>query len=286
MGRELRRLRALAGLQQAEAARLAETSPQSIGRMEDGQYTRITSFQVSALCNAYRATKIERKIILALLTEARAAHKGQAEGGWWRAYADDFPADFDHYLALEDAALRTIIWKLAVVPGLLQIPSYRRAVAWSEHPEWSPEQVQKSIEISIRRQGRLDDPNFSMNVLLSEYVLHDLIGGKGVMRDQLYHLADVCERPNVSIRVVPYNASSHPGAVSGSFTLLEFPELQSTKKPEPPVVYVEGYTGALYLEQEAQILKYRRAVDQIGRVALDTDDTKRLILATAEEYEA
>ncbi|MEV4238723.1 helix-turn-helix transcriptional regulator [Nocardia sp. NPDC049737] len=81
LGRELRRLRTVKGMYQAEAARLAETSPQSIGRIEEGRSTRITSFQINALCDAYGATDDERRILLGWCRRCGPRGSGAAAGG-------------------------------------------------------------------------------------------------------------------------------------------------------------------------------------------------------------
>ncbi|MFI6774616.1 helix-turn-helix domain-containing protein [Nocardia sp. NPDC050412] len=282
LGRELRRLRTVKGMYQAEAARLAETSPQSIGRIEEGRSTRITSFQINALCDAYGATDDERRILLGLVQEVRAAR--ERGGGWWRSYADQITGDFDHYLALEEAASRLTAWKVAIVPGLLQTPDYRRAIAWAESPELPTEQIERRIEWLIRRQRRLEDPSLTVEVLLSEAVLREEVGGPAVLAEQLHRLAEVGALPNVSIRVVPFNARNHLGVLVGSCFLMEFPPLPQSKLVEPPIVYVEGYAGDLYLEREEEVGHYRTALAEIGRVALDESESRRKILAIAKEY--
>ncbi|MBF6066051.1 helix-turn-helix domain-containing protein [Nocardia terpenica] len=282
LGRQLSKLRERAKIKQAEAARLIGVSPQSISRMEDGLTGRVNDLFLNTLCNAYSATGEEREIILKLAEDVRTT--GKKGGGWWRRYADAIPDGFDHYLALEDAASRITAWKLAIVPGPLQTKSYRRAVIWAETPDLSPEVVDMRLEIAARRRARLDDPQFTMDALLSEAVIRDRIGGAGVMKEELYHLVTIGEQPNVSIRIVPFDAPGHHvGAVTNSFVLLEFPELQSTKLPEPPVVYIESYLGAAYLELESEIRQYRHAATEISRVALDSDESRRMILAAAEE---
>ncbi|WP_433197799.1 helix-turn-helix domain-containing protein [Nocardia sp. CA-107356] len=283
LGRELRRLRTAKGMTQAEAARAGETSPQSIGRIEEGQSTRVTKMMVNALCDAFDATNAERRTLLGLVSEVRAAR--EHGGGWWRAYADaDLPSGFDHYLALEEAASRLTAWKVTVVPGLLQTPEYRRALAWSEIPELSPEVIEGRIELAARRQTRLEDPELSVDVLLSEAAVRDRVGGPGVTADQLRHIVAASERPNVSVRVVPFSAPRHLGALVGSFILLDFAELPQSKLTEPSIVYVEEYAGDLYLEREEEVDRYRNALREIDRVALDHHMSRDLILAVAKEY--
>ncbi|MFE3444844.1 helix-turn-helix domain-containing protein [Nocardia sp. NPDC059180] len=281
LGRELRKLRERAGISQSAAARAIELSPQSIGRIEEGHGTRVSSLQVNALCDRYTASDRDRRVLLGLLQEFRTAQK--SGGGWWRAFADQLSAGFDHYLALEDAANRITAWKSAIVPGLLQTPEYRRAVAWAESPDLDTETIEGRIAMATRRQSRLDDPGFTMDVLLSESVLHEQMGGPAVMADQLDLLAQATERPNVSVRVVPFNAASHPGALVGNVLLLEFPALSVSKEPEPPVIYVEGYTGDLYIESDPELAQYRQALRDIQRVALDQDRSRRRLLDVAKE---
>ncbi|WP_167354975.1 helix-turn-helix domain-containing protein [Nocardia africana] len=276
MGRELRRLRNNKGMGQSQAARIAETSHQTIGRIEEGQTTRITSLQVNALCDSYGASDEERRICLDLVKEIRASREGKVTASWWRAYADAQDSGFNHYLALEDAASSLTVWKTTIVPGLLQTPAYRRAMGWAERPDMSSDQLERRIEWQTRRQARLNDPNLQLTALLYEAVLLEQVGGSAVYAEQLEQLALLSELPNVCIRVVPFGASSHLGAYVGSFMLLEFPDLLSGL-PQPPIIYVEGWAGDLYLEREAELRKYSRALREIARVALTEGESLALI---------
>lgn len=276
LGRELRRLRNNKGMGQSQAARIAETSHQTIGRIEEGQTTRITSLQVNALCDSYGATDEERRICLDLVKEIRASREGKVTASWWRAYADAQATGFNHYLALEDAANHLTVWKTAIMPGLLQTSSYRRTMAWTEYPDMSTDHLERQIEWQTHRQERLADPDLQMTVFLYETVLYEQVGGAAVFDEQMRHLLTVATYPNVCVRVVRFTASSHLGAYVGSFMLLEFPDLVSGL-PQPPIVYVEGWTGDLYLEREAELQRYNQALREIDRVALTEADSVALI---------
>lgn len=69
---------------------------------------------------------------------------------------------------------------------------------------------------------------------------------------------------------------------------MEFPPRSSpgvkTKWIEPPVVYVEGFTGALYLDQVDKADRYRSALVEIKRRALDEECTRDLLAHNAKEY--
>ena len=90
--------------------------------------------------------------------------------------------------------------------------------------------------------------------------------------------------PNISIRIVPHRIGSHLGLLTGSFVLMEFSSHSISRLAEPPVVYVQGYTGALYLDQESEIAQYRQALSRIDRVALGEDESRELLLKAAREY--
>ncbi|MFF2549560.1 helix-turn-helix domain-containing protein [Nocardia sp. NPDC058058] len=279
LGRLLAHHRKQAGLTVYAAAQLVETSQQTMGRVEDGLKAKVPQLWIHALADAYGVGDDDRRIMIGLAQEL-----AQAQKNWWRAYADEMNPKFDHLLGLEQAARRLSIWRSALVPGLFQTPEYRRSIAWTESPEMAPEQVEKRVEMALRRQTRLHDAGFAVDVLLSECVLRDRIGGAAVMGGQLRRLAELTELPNTTIRVVPFDTSAHLGSLVGSFTLLEFPKLPATGMTEPPVIYVEGYAGDLYLEREPEVRRYRDAFGEIGRVALDGDTTRQLMLSLAKEY--
>lgn len=281
-GRELRRLRMRAGKSQTAAGKAIEVSPQTIGRMEDGLPTKLSRVYVNALCDEYGASAAERERLLTLAAEVEEAKK--AGNGWWRSYP--VAPTFDHYLGLEDAAQKITTFQLTLLPGLLQISEYRRDMIWVAHPHMPTDEVERRIELAARRQAKLDEDGFEMEVILSEAVLRHQVGGRPIMARQLRHLIDASCRPDISIRVIPLRADGHIGLQVGSFVLFDFPPLPSSRMIEPPVVFVEVYAGHLYLEREAETRRYQGALDRLRPVALNEEDTRSLILEILKEFEA
>ncbi len=282
LGRRLTQHRLRAKLNRSQAAKIVETSLQTFGRLEEGQRPIITDIWINLLADAYRVSQPERRELLALAQEMRASQK--AGGNWWRGYADDgMSADFDHYMNLEQSARRMTTWHLALLPGLLQTPDYRRANAWAEVPTRDHDAIEGLVRLAVNRQARWSDPSFEFEVLLSEAVLHHQVGSRAVMIEQFERLLEVMQLPNVTIRIIPFAASSTIGLIVGPFVLMEFAPLPTTKIIEPPVVFVEGYAGALYLELEGDVQLYRGAVSELRRVALGEAETRDLILAAMKE---
>lgn len=185
LGRLLRAHRIRTGKSQLAAGLHIEISPQTLGRLEDGQKIKISTVQIASLLDYYGIVEpsAERTEALGLWEEVkqeiRATKLNQSSAGWWRAYSDQYANHFDHYLSLEATARRVTIFHLALIPGLLQHPDYRRAMIRIGFPDLSAVDVERRLELAARRQAMLVDraDSFSMKCLLSEAVLRHRPGG-------------------------------------------------------------------------------------------------------------
>ncbi|WP_327151414.1 helix-turn-helix domain-containing protein [Nocardia sp. NBC_01329] len=282
LGRQLRKLRERNSITQSAASRIAETSPQSYGRLEDGRQTKVTDLALNALANAYGATDSERRLLLGLAQEIRSA--AASGSGWWRTYADAIAEGFDHYLALEEAANWVTSWQTAVVPGLLQTREYRRALTWAAFPDRSPDEVERILDVVQRRQDLLHREGFRFEALLSEAVVRYRVGGPSVMSDQARALIAQSEDDGVEIRIVPSSEQYPVGLVAGSFVLFSFPLLPTSKLQEPPVVYKEGLAGDLYMERDIEVERFSDEARRIRHVALSPTASRDLMLRVSKEH--
>lgn len=89
----------------------------------------------------------------------------------------------------------------------------------------------------------------------------------------------------MSLRVVPFGAGLHHGIMSGTFELLRFPLNGNGQDTEPPTVYVESFTGALYLDKPHEVARYDTAFKNIWESALDERASQELISQVARERE-
>src|SRR6266702_5425520 len=105
LGRRLRDLRAKAGKSKLSAALRIDISRQGLGRLEEGEFIRISSVQYQALLDFYEVDEEAREEVLGLIEEVKAA-KGDSLGGWWRAYADVVNPHFNYFMELEQACSR------------------------------------------------------------------------------------------------------------------------------------------------------------------------------------
>lgn len=286
LGRRLRDLRLKAGKSLLAAALTIEVSKQTIGRMEEGEVVRIFTAQFRDLLEFYEVDDEAKAEVLGLIEEVKAS-KGDPSVGWWRAYADVVNPHFDHFMELEQACSRLTTFQLTMLPGLLHTNAYRRWIMKATDPDISADEEMRHLELIERRQRKLaEGEGFSLEALFSESALRHQFGGREVMAEELRHLTSVGELSNVSIRVIPFDAGPHLGLVAQSFTLFEFPSIHAGRTPERPVVFVEGFTGSLFLEDGQVIERHRSAVEDLRRVALSENDTRRLVQEIAEEYGA
>jgi hypothetical protein len=205
--------------------------------------------------------------------------------GWWQAYGDAVPEWFDLYVGLEAAASKLFLYGQELVPGLFQTEDYARTLIKADHPEESDEEIDRRVSLRMARQAlvrRTIDPP-ALQVALNESVLRRPVGGLAIMAAQLERLAVASELPNVSLQVVPFSAGFHPGILSGSFNILRFPLNGNGSESEPPTVYADLYTGALYLDKPHEIDRYSAAFAGIWQHALDEPSSRELIRQAAEE---
>lgn len=277
LGRYLRDMRNRAGLTVKDSARGLEWSETKIWRIETGQ-TSLRSFDVEVMCRVYGAAPDITEALMGLAKETKAR-------GWWQAYGDAVPEWFDLYVGLEAAASKLFLYGQELVPGLFQTEDYARTLITADHPEESDEESGRRVGLRMARQAlvrRPIDPPL-LQVALNESVLRRPIGGPQVMIAQLERLAAASKLPNVSLRVVPFSSGFHPGVLSGSFNILRFPLNGNGTESEPPTVYADLYTGALYLDKPNEIERYSEAFSGIWQHALDEPASRELISQAAEE---
>jgi len=277
LGRYLRDLRGKAGLTVRAAARELERSEPTLWRIESG-LVGVRSLDVEQMCRLYGADEDMTKALMALARETKAK-------GWWQAYGDVVPEWFDLFVGLEAAAARITWYESDLVPGLFQTEGYARALVQLDHEDAGRDEIGRWVQLRIGRQAILrrpiDPP--ALRVALRESVLRCSVGGPAVMAEQLRRLAEVSGLSNVSLRIAPFSAGLHPGMMSGPFGVLRFPVNGGGLESEPPTVYADVYTGAIYLDKPHEVARYDRAFKAIWETSLDEGASRDLIRQAAEE---
>ncbi|HEX3752182.1 MAG TPA: helix-turn-helix transcriptional regulator [Streptosporangiaceae bacterium] len=275
LGRYLRDLRNRQHITVKTAATQLEWSEAKIWRIETGQ-TSLRSLDVEAMCRVYAAPADLTEALMGLAKETKAK-------GWWQAYGDVIPENFDVYLGLEEAASSIAWYEPELIPGLLQTADYARAVIGANA---SADDTDRRVQLRIERQAliRRATAPLALRVALNESVLRRPIGGREVMAEQLDALAEAAELPNVKIRVVPFTAGLHHGVMTGPFELLRFPANGDGRDSEPPTIFQDGYTGGLYLDKANEIERFSDAFEYVWTAAASEDASIRMIRQAAEDF--
>ena len=264
LGAQLRRLREEQGISAEKAGYTIRASHSKISRMELGR-VGFKARDVADLLTLYGVLDdAERAPILDLVARAN-------QPGWWHNYSDLLPGWFEVYMGLEGAASIIRTYELQFIPGLLQTEDYARALIPLGFPEISDGELERRVQLRMRRQRRLLAGDLRVWAVVDENALRRPIGGRSVMRSQVEHLIELSGRRNVTIQVLPFYAGGH-AAVSGAFSILRFPE--STL---PDIVYLEQLTSALYLDKPADIDRYLQVMNRLALEAATPGDSREML---------
>jgi transcriptional regulator with XRE-family HTH domain len=263
LGAELRRLREEAGLTIDRVAEALECSPSKVSRIETGQVSA-TPRDVRDILALYRVAEAEREAMVQIAREAR-------QRGWWQKFVD-VPDGVPAYVGLETAATSIDVYMSLIVPALLQTADYARAVIGAVRPELPAAEIDRRVELRLRRQELLDrERPPALRVLLDDTVLRRPVGGPAVMAAQRRRLLEDAQRPSVTVQVLPVEAGAHAG-MDGPFTIFGFPAAA-----ERDVVALDSAADALYLENPDDLRRYRRVFELLLPAALSPEASAALI---------
>jgi transcriptional regulator with XRE-family HTH domain len=273
-------MRTKQGISRETAAAAISIARSTLWKLETGQAVRLNPVLLERLCELYEAEPQQTQVVLELVKETKAT-------GWWQAFSDDaIPKEFGLFVSMEDAAERSTSYQTMFLPGLLHTADYRRAHIWAEFPNKPTHEVERAVEANMKRQERLacESRPLTINAFIDEAALRNMTGSRSIMEAQLCHLLNTGTRNNVTIRVIPRSVGINRAMIVGSFVILDFPRHAKADLTMPPVVYIEGYLGDLYLEQPQEVRRYREICTDLDRLALNEKDSRKLILQIAKEY--
>lgn len=267
LGGALRQYRTAAGLSLSTVAQSMGWDESKMSRIENAK-ARMPPQEVATLLEKYGVTDPE--VIAALEHLARDAGRQ----GWWQAYGDVVALSYKDYLTLESDAASTSIYSPNMVPGLLQTGAYAREIIAATTPTRTPEEVNALAEVRKTRQAILTTrPGGPLKLwaVIHQAALHQRFAAQpALMREQLRHLLDMADLPNITIQVMPLSATPHPG-LSGLFEIVQFPA------PWPTAVSLENLRGGYFVEGTDEVEVFEEAWGRVVAAALSVDDSRELI---------
>lgn len=270
LGQELRKLRELKGMTAEEVAERLLVSQSKISRLENGRRS-ISQRDVRDLCGVYGVE--DHRIVDSLMQMA----KESRQQGWWHAFGD---IPYSVYIGLETDAASLRVYEASLVPGLLQTPNYASAVTEGSWPEATAADIERRVQVRMRRQERITDPDNPLRLwaVIDESALRRIVGNRSIMQEQMRKLVEFSLEPHITVQVLPYDVGAHPG-MYGKFCILEFNDPQDAS-----TVYLEGITSDLYLEKPNDVQTYSVMYEHLRMQALNAEHSRQFIEHVGEEW--
>ncbi|WP_158886839.1 helix-turn-helix domain-containing protein [Amycolatopsis anabasis] len=271
---ELRRLREESGRTLEEVAAELLISTSKLSRLENAQGSP-QSRDVRDLIRLYgiEGTQVADKLMRWV--------KASGRQGWWTDYSQTISGGLDAHVAYESEATVARVYTIPILPVLLQTADYARAVYRSSEPWWTPHEIERLVELRLRRQNALeqreDQQPLSLIAITHEASIRQLVGSPEIMRAQLDHLIERSTAPNVELRVFPF---STPPLFSISCTYDYF---EYSDELDRDVVHIETHGGFRHIETGKTVEKYRGHYETLYQNSLGPDETRALIRTVQAE---
>lgn len=258
-GSEVRRLREVAGLTQAELGRRAFLSGSYIGQFE--------------VCARWPGSEEVPRMLDDVLGSdghlVRLWHLGRR--------STDYPDYFADWEKREKLAESIAHYSATVVAELLQTADYARALLEAGGPYLIAEEIDEGVKRRIERASLYGAPASPDSwFVIDENVLRRPVGGAEVMLGQLEHLTQVIRRRRIVIQVLPLSAGAH-SLNEGSVCILRFAD-------QPTVAYLEGPNGGLAIDRPEQIAQISLKYDLARAAALSQSASLDFIRSVMEDY--
>ncbi len=265
----LKDARASAGISGTEAATRTGISQSKISKLERGLLLPSPE-DVTALARAYRMPRAERTALNALasdLKEAASAKIVLARG----------MAEMQRRIGqLEAASTHIFGFQPFMVPGLLQTDAYMRQVFGNPPPQEEDDatQVDDAATARHQRQGVLDDETKQVELIVTEGALRWHVGSPDLMAEQLDHITDQVQRPNLHLGFIPW---STPVTI--------FP-LHGFHLYDSEAAIVGTLTATASLTSGGDIATYRDMATALREVAVFGDEAAQHFSRIGSEYRA
>lgn len=266
IGLELQRLRRQRKISCQAVGEALGTSASTISRIETGK-KEPTSEEVASILTVLGVKGVERQ---QLIDQARR----QDDSGLVESTTSTEQSR--NYRNFELKATQLTEYEQVLAPGLAQTPEYARAVLAALRVGDTDDNIEAWVGQRMSRKSiltRKQPPK--LHWILTESGLRLPIGGRQTMSRQVQHLADLAERPNITINIIPTTVIEHAGLM-GQFVIMDF-------TIDPTIVFVEDRTTGLFLDDPDKVSRYRLTVEKLMEVALDAEESLHLMRSIADD---
>jgi len=230
---------------------------------------------LAGVLDLFEVDEQERRELLEL-------RSGAKQQGWWARYSSLFGPELRRLFGLEHGADSIRTYESLLVPGLLQVADYARALI-TPNVTVRKVEVDQRVEVRLRRQERLSGPDpLRLTAIVSEAVLRQQIGGPVVFRAQLDHLIRMIEDhpDNVEVLVIPFTTVSCGLFGAATVHVLDFANVHL-----PTVAWQETVSFWGVIDDVSQVRDIAVSFDEARSRALSRQDSLKLIHKSKKELD-
>lgn len=233
-----------------------------LSRLERGEGI-FKEIEVAALLDLYEVEDTrERQRVLRWTRDSKATV-------WWQPFSNVVPEDLELFIALESEAYEIRYFSTMFPPALLQTREYARATI-SQYVENDPRLLEALVDLRLQRARILSAERqepLQLKVVLAEELLHRELQDAHVMREQLQHLIDRSQEPNIDLRILQI---STPRRIANA----TFTHFIPRDPDDWEVVNEEGNYSDHWFELSDAVSRFREIWENLCSISL-RDDTAR-----------
>jgi hypothetical protein len=259
-------------MSQGDVAKKLSWSLSKVQRIEAGEVA-VSVTDLRALLDLYDVT--DEGVIAQLAVDARTSRRQRwVTPSEHRAFLT--PA-LRQLIQFESQAAEIKAYQPVLVPGVLQTPGVAEAILNFGSNRITDEERRVRFDVRMVRQRRLferaDGPQYFL--ILDESVIKRHVGGAAVMAEQLEMLHDLARRPEMHIRVVPFEKGALVGIVA------PFQMLRLSDDDDDTVIYLESYIKDDILHDPEELRYFKKVFEELWDACLTEEATMRAIAAEA-----
>jgi transcriptional regulator with XRE-family HTH domain len=213
--------------------------------------------------------------------------KAAQRQGWWTDFDDEVLGSvlggfgLDAHISYEEDATVARVYTLPFLPALLQTIEYATAL-FRDMEHRSGDEISQLLEVRNRRKQALISREglepLKLVAVTHESALRQAVGSPEIMRAQLDALVEESKAPNVSLHVLPFEATP----VFTMACMYAYFEYEGAGM-EQDVVHIETHAGYWSIEDPVKVAEYRKAHDALVKASLNIADSRELIRSIRHE---
>ncbi|HEU5187203.1 MAG TPA: DUF5753 domain-containing protein [Candidatus Saccharimonadales bacterium] len=193
---------------------------------------------------------------------------------WWKEFRDILvQPNFEAFLESEFKATKIDFFNGNCLVGLFQTEAYATATTKIIRT------VPQTVQIRMLRQWHvLEKPEPPLiRLILAEHILYREVGGRDVLREQLWHLSELAKQPNINIYLLPKKAA-------GSKFSLEFENfiIHTKNLNSRGVLYIDHSMGMYRSINQFEVVSCKIGFEDLLQQTLSKEESMQRLVEMAQ----